>query len=114
MKALSHSADLLRKRVLANSQLSILHHLLLRVLQDDDEEIRAGAAEIQSIDSSRGYSPAYALVQEWDWLKENMQDDETTAKWAMDLCLDEDGVGKSGCRPKTRLPLTNLIQSWIC
>ncbi len=80
--------------------LSSLHLTLLRLLQDDDVEIRLGTARIVSLGlgNSRPVVHAMALDIWWKWLDGYVQESDGTEgwiSWLWELCIDAKGFGKS-------------------
>jgi hypothetical protein len=75
--------------------LGSLHRIVLRLLQDDDEEIREGAAEIvqRGLKLERGICQAKALELEWNWLATHYRGDARVLEWIAEICIDEKVFG---------------------
>ncbi|WWC73595.1 uncharacterized protein I206_107567 [Kwoniella pini CBS 10737] len=77
---------------------SNLHRSLLRLIQDDDEEIRFGASEIISkgLGYNRGSVQAKSIEIYWKWLEDHLKSLVTNQRsqwlnWIKDLSIDEKG-----------------------
>ncbi|WVW86816.1 hypothetical protein I302_108871 [Kwoniella bestiolae CBS 10118] len=78
--------------------ISILHQTLVRLIQDDDEEIRNGACEIvsQGLGMKRGVVLSKSLSLYWEWLEHHLkslkqEEREEWLIWIGDLAKDEVG-----------------------
>lgn len=76
-----------------------LHQTLLRLLQDDDEDIRRGASEMiaEGLGARRPVVNAKAIDMWWAWLKSYLVDPDVMDEWVdwlWELCIDVEGFGE--------------------
>jgi hypothetical protein len=79
--------------VLATEVTARIHRLVLRLLQDDDQDIREGAAEIvvEGVGRNRRVCQAKAMDLQWEWISTHFGKDDDTIRWAERISLDEEG-----------------------